>query len=208
MPLIRKTPDAAKPLGSLDFETASAGLRSAETAARWSAARALAAFPQAASLLGAAAAAEPDERVREAMFTSLARIETTDSVAALLPHIRSDDSSRRTGAMDALKAMPQRLPAALAGLLKDADADVRGLACDLVRELPSAEATALLGGVLDSDPQVNVCAAAVDVIADIGSADALPHLRRCADRFPDQPFLAFAIRVACDRIGAQAQTGG
>jgi hypothetical protein len=62
--------------------------------------------------------------------------------------------------------------------------------------------------VLDSDPEINVCAAALDVIADIGSADALPHLRRCADRFPDQPFLAFAIRVACDRIGAQAQTGG
>jgi HEAT repeat protein len=206
MPLIRKTPDAAATPGSPDFEAASAGLRSVEADARWSAARALGAFAQAASLLGAAAASEPDERVREAMFTSLARIGSDESVAALLPHIRSDDSSRRTGAMDALKAMPQRLTAALAGLLKDADADVRGLACDLARELPSAQATALLGEVLDSDPEVNVCAAAVDVIADIGAPEALPHLQRCAERFPSQPFLGFAIRVARDRIGAQAPT--
>ena len=208
MPLIRKAPEAVSQPGSPDFAAASADLRSADVEVRWKGARALAGFPQAAGLLGEAAAAEPDERVREAMFTSLARIGTGDSVAALLPHIGSDDSSRRTGAMDALKAMPQVLPAALAGLLKDEDADVRGLACDLARELPSAQATALLGAVLDSDPEVNVCAAAVDVIAEIGTADALPHLRRCAERFADQPFLAFAIRVAGDRIGAQAPHRG
>jgi HEAT repeat protein len=204
MPLIRKTPDAVAKTAGPDFAAASAALGSAETDARWSAARALAAFPEAAGLLGAAAASEPDERVREAIFTSLARIGAESSVAALLPHIRCDDSSRRTGAMDALKAMPQRLPAALQALLQDPDADVRGLACDLARELPSAQATALLNPVLDRDPDVNVCAAAVDVIADIGSPDALPHLGRCAERFADQPFVGFAIRIARDRIGAQA----
>ena len=208
MPLIRKAPDAAAPTGGPDFEAACAGLRAPAVDERWSAARALAAFPQAAARLGEAAAAEPDERVREAMFTGLARIGTEQSVAALLPHIRSDDSGRRTGAMDALRAMPQRLPAALAGLLKDPDMDVRGLACDLARELPSAEATALLNAVLDSDAEVNVCAAAADVIADIGSPDALAHLDGCAARFPDQPFLQFAIRIARDRIGDQAPLRG
>ncbi len=208
MPLIRKTPGPTPPSGAADYDTVAAGLRSAEADVRWRSARTLGAFPQAVAPLGAAAATEADTRVREAIFTSLARIGSPDSVAALLPHIRSDDAARRTAAMDALKAMPQTLSAAIARLLQDRDADVRVLACDLVRELPSAEATALLAVVLDADPEVNVCAAAVDVIADVGSADALEPLRGCARRFPGQPFLEFAIKVACDRIGAQAPSRG
>jgi hypothetical protein len=109
--------------------------------------------------------------------------------------------------MDALKAMPQAIGAAIPGLLTDADSDVRLLACDLVRELPAGKATSLLTGVLDREPEVNVCAAAVDVLADIGTEEALPALHRCADRMAD-PFLAFAIKIACDRIGEQAPPGG
>jgi HEAT repeat protein len=208
MPLIRKSPDPAAQATSADFQAASTALGSPEADDRWRAARALAAFPQGAAMLGAAAAAEPDERVREAMFTSLARMGTRQSVIALTPHLRSDDASRRTGAMDALKAKPELLSEAMTDLLQDPDADVRVLACDLVRELPGAEATLLLGRVLDGDPEVNVCAAAIDVIADIGLPDALPHLDRCAQRFADQPFVTFAIRVARDRIGAQAPPRG
>jgi hypothetical protein len=32
----------------------------------------------------------------------------------------------------------------------------------------------------------------------------LPLLSQCAARFPDDPFLAFAIQVASERIGSQA----
>jgi HEAT repeat protein len=208
MPLIRKTPGPTPTSGAADYDGAVAGLRSAEADVRWRSARTLGAFPQAITPLGAAAATEADTRVREAIFTSLARIGSPDSAAALLPHVRSDDAARRTAAMDALKAMPQALSSAIARLLKDGDTDVRVLACDLARELPSAEATALLAIALDTDPEVNVCAAAVDVIADVGSADALEPLHRCALRFPGQPFLDFAIKIACDRIGAQAPSRG
>jgi HEAT repeat protein len=88
-------------------------------------------------------------------------------------------------------------------LLRDADADVRGLACDLARQVPTAEANALLSERLDQDPEANVCAAAIDVLAEIGDASSATALRRCADRFADRPFLGFAIRIALDRIAAQ-----
>ena len=207
MPLIRKPTDPAVRAGVPDLEAAKAALRSPDANSRWSAARALAAFPEAVAALGEASLAEPDARVREAMFTSLARIGAAQSVAMLVAHVRSDDAERRTGALDALKAMPQALSGALPGLLKDRDPDVRLLACDLVRDLPSAEATALLSEVLDSEREVNVCAAAVDVIADVGSPEALTALRRCAERMAD-PFLDFAIGIACDRIGEQAPDRG
>jgi HEAT repeat protein len=207
MPLIRR-PQGDTPAAGADAERLLAELRSPGADERWRAARGLGAFAQAATVLGAAAASETDLRVREAMFTSLARIGTADALTALIAHVRSDDSGRRTGAMDALKSTPLGLEGVLADLLQDDDADVRVLACDLARELPSDQATTLLSAVLDRDLELNVCAAAVDVIADVGSPAAVEPLRRCAARFADQPFLDFAVRVACDRIGAQAPPRG
>ncbi|MGZ3273294.1 MAG: HEAT repeat domain-containing protein [Phenylobacterium sp.] len=206
MPLIRKPTGPDAPSDRPDLDAAKAGLRSPDAEVRWKSARSLAASPDSAAALGDAAMVEADALVREAMFTSLARIGTAESVRALIPNVRSDDAERRTGAMDALKAMPQALEAALPALLDDQDPDVRVLACDLVREVPSAQATALLSDVLDREPEVNVCAAAVDVIADVGTPAALPALTRCARRI-DDPFLDYAIKVACHRIGEQADRG-
>ncbi|HLZ82170.1 MAG TPA: HEAT repeat domain-containing protein [Caulobacteraceae bacterium] len=203
MPLIRKPADLATPPPAPDLEAAKAALRSPDVDMRWRAARALSAFPEAAGALGEASAAEPNARVREAMFTSLALIGTAECTAVLVLHLRSDDAERRTGAMDSLRTLPRALGATLPGLLRDKDPDVRLLACDLVREMPSAEATVLLTAVLDRDPEINVCAAAVDVLAEVGAPAALPALHRCAERFAD-PFLSFAIKIACDRLGEQA----
>ncbi len=207
MPLIRKPADVVAPPRAPDPEAAMAGLRSPEADVRWRSARALSALPHAARALGEAVADEPDAGVREAMFTSLALMGTAESLAVLSLHLRSDDAERRTAAMDSLRVLPNALGVALPGLLEDKDPDVRLLVCDLVREMPSAEATALLIPVLETDPEINVCAAAVDALAEVGSPDALPALRRCAARFAD-PFLDFAIKIAVDRLREQAPLRG
>jgi hypothetical protein len=49
-----------------------------------------------------------------------------------------------------------------------------------------------------------VCAAAVDVLAEIGSADAAPCLDRCRARFAGQAFLTFAITQALDGLSRTA----
>jgi HEAT repeat protein len=189
--------------GVPDQEAAIAALGAGSPQDRWTAARQLAASPGAAQALGRAVGAERDERVREAIFTSLARIDSAGSLEAVLPHLRSDDAGLRTGALDAMRTMTGAVGTRLDALLRDIDPDVRVLACELARDLPSVRATELLARVLDNDPAVNVCAAAVDVLAEIGSTDALPSLARCADRFPDQAFLGFAVKVACERIRSQ-----
>lgn len=205
MPLIRKnagTPPAAAAPPDVDADLAR--LRRGSPDERWDAARRLAAAPQAAAALGAALAAEPDARVREAIFTSLARLDSSAAAEAAIACIRSDDAQLRTGAMDALQAMPTALGPQLAALLRDADPDVRLLACELVRSRPEAEATALLSRLLDSEPEINVVAAAVDVLAEIGGREAVPALRRCGARFAGQPFLDFAVRDACERLERQS----
>jgi HEAT repeat protein len=195
MPLVRKpaTPHPPTPAASL------AGATSDE---RWAAARAAVGRPDGAALLAGALSQENDARVREAIFTGLARIASAESAAAVVPYLRSDDASLRTGAIDALRAMPQAAGPHLQHLLADPDADVRLLSCELARGLPEGDANRLLCDLLEVETEKNVCAAAVEVLAEIGRPEALPSLTRCATRFDGDPFIAFSIKVAIERIVA------
>ena len=204
MPLIRKNSEQTLPLALSCGENALATLTQGSIEERWAAARIAATLPGGPEALGRALATELNPRVREAILTSLARLGNDESVEAVLPHLRSDDASVRTGALDALRAMGERVRPHLPGLLKDRDPDVRVLACDLARSLPGSEATPLLCAVLASEAEANVCAAAVDVLAESGGPEALPALERCAERFPGDSFLGFAIKVATGRIASQS----
>ncbi len=195
MPLVRK-PSAAVP------PTTGASLTRGNSDERWAAARAAAGKPDGVAVLASALSQEGDPRVREAIFTGLARIATAESAAAVVHYLRSDDASLRTGAIDALRAMPQAASLHLPLLLADLDADVRLLSCELARGLPDEDANRLLCQLLEVETEKNVCAAAVEVLAEIGRPEALPSLTRCATRFDGDPFIAFSIKVAIDRIVA------
>jgi HEAT repeat protein len=193
MPLIRKESDAGVSREALP------SLASASPDERWVAARA-ARDPAAVPSLGEALAHERDARVREAIFTALARIATAESTQVLLPYLRVDDANMRTGAMDALRAMQAASRPYLRGLLTDPDPDVRLLACDLVRDVGGADGPGWLCALIETEPEVNVCAAAVEALGEIADAAAAPSLSRCAERFPDDPFLGFAIKVVAERL--------
>jgi HEAT repeat protein len=205
MPLIRKAPEqvaAAERSGDL-----AARLTDPSADVRWTAARAAADVPQSVSHLGQGLARESDPRVREAIFTALTRIATPDSILVILPCLRSDDSNLRTAAMDALRTIPALLTPHLGALLEDSDSDVRLLVCDLVRVVPDGDAAALIARLLETEAQPNVCAAAVDVLTEIGDAMAIPSLQNCAARFPNEPFLTFAIKAAVNRLTALRSRG-
>ena len=99
--------------------------------------------------------------------------------------------------------MPAATAAYLPALVTDKDPDVRLLSCELARAQPAATANRLLCAVLDTDPEKNVCAAALDVLAETGGPEILASLNRCAQRFQDDPFLAFSIDVVRQQIGTQ-----
>lgn len=199
MPLVRKPP-SGPPDPAPDAASVLTLLARGTDDERWSAARAAATLPGSVQALGEALAREKSPRVREAVLTSLARIATPDSVATVLPLLRSDDAFVRREASDALLAMKDVAWPSVASLLKDDDADVRILACGLVRDMPNETAVRLYCDLLDSEPEANVCAAAVEALAEIGGAEALPALKRCAERFQAMPFLAFSIKIAIDRL--------
>jgi len=207
MPLVRKPGPDTPPQGPA-VAVVLRGLVSTDAEERWTAARAAPDVAGATDALIAALRAETDVRVREAMLTSLARINSRESIDAILALLRTDDASSRTGALDTLRAMGSAMRDHLPQLLTDADSDVRVFGCELARALPGPEATRLLCDLLAREAEVNVCGAAIDVLSEIGEAEALPVLVECAARFRDSPFLGFAIKVATDRIVAQSTPHG
>ena len=117
-------------------------------------------------------------RVREAIMTALMRIGDAASVRALLPHLQ--DAGLRAAAIEALQAMPEAILPFMTSLFADGDSDVRLLATELARNMPAADATHLLCSLLEHEQHPNVCAAAVEVLAEVGR-EAIPRLRRAPD---------------------------
>jgi HEAT repeat protein len=180
-------------------------LESSDPENRWAAARGLAGHAEAVPGLSAALVGETVPRVREAIMTALIRIGDTASVEAILPYLRSQNAGLRAAAIEALQAMPSAIAPFIAPLFSDTDSVVRLLATELARNIKASEATPLLCDLIEREQHPNVCAAAIDVLIEVGTPEALPALEKSAVRFAATPFLPFAISMAIARIsGAKA----
>jgi HEAT repeat protein len=201
MPFVKRSADPPPPSAAgHDLPSLIAALSRPDADARWEAVRALGGRAEAVPALAAALGAEQVPRVQEAIMTALVRVGDRASVAALLPFLRSPDAGRRAAAVEALQALPDAAGPFIAALLRDGDSDVRILSTELVRAMPAAQATRLLCDLLEHEQHPNVCAAAVDVLAEVGTREALPTLQACARRFAETPFLPFALSTAIARI--------
>ena len=119
--------------------------------------------------LAAALGRETVPRVREAIMTALMRIGDEASVEAMLPYLRSQDAGLRAAAIEALQALPEAIAPFMAPLFGDRDSDVRLLATELARNMKAPDATRLLCDLIEREQHPNVCAAAIDVLAEVGT---------------------------------------
>jgi HEAT repeat protein len=172
-----------------------------EAAVRRWAVRDLGAHPEAAPALGARLAIETDSSVRSALFSTLARLGGDDAVTAMLPLLRSEDPELRNGAIGVLSGLAEAVAPHIEALLRDHDSDVRIFTVNLLGELHHLRVAAWLERVLMQDVAVNVVGAALEVLAEVGTASSLPALRAVARRFPDDAFIGFAVDLAIERIG-------
>ncbi|KQO51244.1 MULTISPECIES: HEAT repeat domain-containing protein [unclassified Methylobacterium] len=185
---------------TIDLATLSLELASLEASARRGAARTLGAVPEAVPLLCDRLAVESALSVRSAIVTSLIRLKSERVVEGLLPFLRSEDTGLRNAVIEALQEMPSEVEPFVAELLADADSDVRIFAVNIVSLLPHPSTPLWLTQVVAEDEHVNVCAAAVEGLAEIGTEHAIPALEALPGRFPDVPFIAFAVSAVIRRI--------
>jgi HEAT repeat protein len=185
-----------------DFEGLKAKLGDPNpTARRWSA-RDLAAYPAASAALLDLVRSEEDVSVREVALSSLTQIGDETAVAGLVDCLRSEDARLRNEAIEAMKALPERVAPLMRGLLLDPDPDVRILAINVLESLRHPDVELWLISVIDSETVVQVCGAAVDLLTETGTQRSRDSLLRLMERFPDEPYIQFAAGLALKRIAA------
>jgi HEAT repeat protein len=99
-----------------------------------------------------------------------------------------------------MKLLPEEVAPIMRELLGDADPDVRIFAVNILESLRHPEVEAWLIEVIATDPHVNVCATAVDLLGEVGSAAAREALLHLKARFSDEPYVQFATDLALRRI--------
>jgi hypothetical protein len=114
--------------------------------------------------------------------------------------LRSEDAWLRNAAIEQLRAMPAQVAPAMAYLLVDWDRDVRILAVGILDTLRHERVEEWLLQLIDADSDINVCGAALDVLAEIASAAAREPVGRLLARFPHEPYLQFAGGLVLGRL--------
>ena len=166
---------------------------------RW-AALDLAAFPDAVEALCGHLHQETQPSVREAILTALIEIGSDAVVRGLMPLLRSEDAALRNPVVEALQQLPDAVSPYLEMMLQDPDPDYRIFAVNVLANLRHPQMPVWLQTVIERDADLNVCAAAVEVLTEVGGPDAILALRLLPSRFGDEPFMQFCVDAAIRRI--------
>lgn len=177
-----------------------AGLGDADPGIRRWSARDLTECPDASARLVELLQRETDASVREAMLTTLTYLGDAVAVEGLVECLRSEDAALRNEAIEAMKELPEEVGAIMDGLLEDPDPDVRIFAVNVLESLRHLKVEVWLAKVIDRDTHINVCAAAVDLLGEVGTSASKDALERLKLRFADEPYICFAVDLALKRI--------
>jgi HEAT repeat protein len=167
---------------------------------RRQAARELADCESGADVLLARLEQEPSTLVRESIFTSLTQIGDSSAVAGMVELLRSEDAELRNGAIEALKLLPESVAEFIPGLLADSDPDVRILTIGVLESLRHSMVEEWLLEVIEEDQHLNVCGAALDLLAEVGTERSIGPIRGLRERFKDAPYMQFTADLALKRI--------
>jgi HEAT repeat protein len=183
-----------------DFEELLAGLEDTDATARRHAARDIHHCPQAAGALVSRFKREQDPAVREAILTTLVRLDDPSAASGLADCLRSEDAALRNEAIEVLKQLSGDVSPVLRSLLADPDPDVRIFAVNILESVRHPDVESWLIEVIGRDAHVNVCATAVDLLCEAGTEAALDPLVRLKFRFASDAYIQFAADLALKRI--------
>lgn len=143
---------------------------------------------------------ETDSSVREIILTTLTKRADQQALAGLVHCLRSEDASLRNEAIEAMKLLPDEVAPIMGTLLADADPDVRIFAVNVLESLRHEKVEKWLKEVIERDPHLNVCASALDLLAEVGTPYSREALENLKSRFPGEPYIRFAADLALKRI--------
>jgi len=145
-------------------------------------------------------AEEKSRPVQEAIVSALLAIGTEAVVKRCAELLRSEDAYIRNSAIEILQLLQHTSLGVVRKLLRDPDPDVRLFAVNVLGELKVKETVELLRRVVEEDENINVVAAAVEYLGEMGLRNEdRKTVQKVAERFSD-PFLEYAVEVALRKM--------
>jgi HEAT repeat protein len=186
-----------------DFEGLTNQLSSKNPTERRWAARDLAEYKEASSYLIEQLMKEKDITVREIIISSLLSIGDEIAISGLIDCLKSDDAHLRNSAIEALQQIPEQVAPYIENLLHDKEPDVIIFTINILESLRHPKVVKWLIDVIENDENVNVCATALDLLAELGTEEAIQAIKKVKERFKNEPYIQFASDIALRRIGEQ-----
>lgn len=143
---------------------------------------------------------ESSRLVQEAIAGTLVAIGSEAVVTRVSTLLASQDAYLRNLAVEILQALGQQARETLLGLLQSSDPDIRLLTVNVLGEARYREAAATLRQVVETDPDLNVVAAAIECLGEMGlRQEDIAAIGRARERF-DDPFLDYVAEQALRKI--------
>ena len=206
MPLIaNSTQTATTPRRKAGPKTVLKNLHEGTAPTRRRAALDLIGVPAARDVLIERLGQEPQAGVRAGIIDALISMPDQSVIDVMIDTLRVEDAQRRNEAVTALQQMAGPMGTRMEQLLADPDPDVRILAVDVLRLLPSEDAPRWLIQLLERETHENVIGTALDRLAEIGGPEHLATVRAIRDRFETVPYIRFAADLVITRIEGHAK---
>jgi HEAT repeat protein len=190
----------SEPQRGMSLSECEARFSDGDAEVRSQAARELAVCDSGARVLLSRLEQEQSTLVRESIFTSLTQLGDSRAVAGMVELLRSEDAELRNGAIEALKLLPESVAEFIPGLLADIDPDVRILTISILESLRHPLVEEWLIEVIEEDQHLNVCGAALDLLAEVGTERSVGPIRGLRERFKDAPYMQFTADLVLKRI--------
>jgi len=190
----------AAPAGPQSCERLVAELEDSDATVRRHAAQKITPCLDATTVLISRLKREGNTAVREAILNSLQQLHDPSISIGLADCLRSEDVALRNDVIEAFKQLGDVAAPILHSLLTDPDPDVRILTVNILNSEHYPEAESWLIEIIERDEHMNVCAAAVDLLCEVGTEVAIDSLVHLKARFAHEAYIQFAADLALKRI--------
>jgi HEAT repeat protein len=199
--LVKRSASAQPVVEAFDANTARRELDAADPAVRRRAAQALRECAEAVDDLCRRLAVEPEGDVRAALLSNLIGQKSRHVADRLASIFDKGDAALRNEVMEALWEMPEDSLGKMRDMLASPDPKARLLAVNVLSEIPRPDAVELLEQALASEPDVNICLAAVDGLVHGDNFRIAGRLAQFAARFPDVEQAQFVVQSLLRSFG-------
>jgi HEAT repeat protein len=125
-----------------------------------------------------------------------------DDYNSILKMLDSKNAYLRNKAITFLQDSGEDAKKFLINLLQNKDRDIRIFAVNVLGDVKYEDSRDILMESIQNEDDINVLMTSIDYIGEIGKKEDIPILEKLKDKFPTEPYVAFGINIAIEKIEA------